>query len=75
MIFLQDYKYAAGKTIKEVREYVDASFDDQAEFTLIVFTDDTALLIVHQSYFTTTSGVIQPDSKMLDKKARKALYL
>lgn len=75
MIYLTEYSQAVGKTIKTVKEYIDTSFDEQAEFTLITFTDDTALLIIHQSYFTTTSGIIQPDSRLLDDEARKALNL
>lgn len=75
MNYLTEYKQAIGKTVKEVREYSDSSFDDTVEFTLMIFTDDTALLIVHQASWTTGSGIIEPDNKMLDKTARRALGL
>lgn len=74
-MYLTEYSQAVGKTIKTVKDYCDRSFDDEAEFTLITFTDNTSLLIIHQSYYTTTSGIIQPDSNLLDKEARKALNL
>lgn len=75
MKFLEYYKDAVGKTVKDVKEYCDTSFDDEAEFTLMTFRDDTALLIMHQPYFTTRSGIIMPDSNLLDKAARLALGL
>jgi hypothetical protein len=71
MRFLKDYKEAIGKTLKEVREFYDSTFDDPIQFTLMVFSDDTALLIKHEYW----NGIIDSEHQSLDIDAKRVLGL
>lgn len=71
MILLEDYTEAVGKTVKEVREFYDNTFDDPIQFTLILFSDDTALLIKYEYW----NGVIDSEDNYLNPQVKKALGL
>lgn len=70
--FLNDYDETIGKQVVEVRSHSE-DYDDPADFTLMIFSDDTALLIRHQSYWTTRSGITKPEDE--ESSVRKGLGL
>lgn len=72
MIFLKNYKEAIGKTVKEVREFEDGTFDDPIQFTLILFSDDSALLIVYEFG---EGELIDNEYRYLEPQAKMALGL